>query len=686
MSDDENPWREYWEDPVSIDRDDEDTSALPFLPPLPGQDARSTVRRPVEVEQHLWPHCLESGALAIAALLVAAWVLNKFPQAVPTWAIASTGLVLAVIVAGTALQVTMSVPVAAWLLGWGLLAAGWLTAARLAGLWHPVLWFALIIPGLVLAVLGAPAIGHHRDEIRRAAGDAEKRRAERKLRKWEIMFRQLGVSARILLEREPEEGGVREVYGRVSKPGDPPGWRGIQFSQLAALAPLIAAARRLPEDAVQFSQPKGSSSADFVLHLREETGPRADVYLPAENQPRTINRPFALGVLANKRPFELLYREVTVIIIGVKGSGKTNLENVFIAQLARCIDAVIFMIDLKGGRAARPWMMPWVQGDTPRPVIDWLATTREEADLMLDALLAGGAARARSGQGWEKIIPDADTPAVILVCDETAVMTGHGIRKDGLSNFTLAQKLSQLVETYRSEAFEQLIAALRGNVDIMGTTGVKAMSEVRIGLRVTQASDGSSVFPDDPHAAQVLARIRDKGDGIAKVGADLSPKIHFYRMSPELIDNIARWAGSIRPAPEPRLAAAMGEAYEQRWTREHGATLLAEWRQSAGMPPEPAQDADDPFWSIVAQVDDPEARVDPRHAKIRELLRQRGPAGYTVGRIVAIMANDGMTTPRETITRWLGKDKERGLVHATGKPLHRWVWQGGHGPDDGPGD
>jgi len=441
--------------------------------------------------------------------------------------------------------------------------------------------------------------------------------------------------------------------------------------------------KRLDEDAVYFEKPKGGSAADFIMHIRNRSGPRPNVFLPRNNQPTTINRPFPIGVMDNGRKFEMTYREVAVLIIGVRGSGKSNLQSIFIAQLARCIDAVVFMIDLKGGRSARPWMMPWVEGHTPRPVIDWLATTREEALIMLEALMAGGMARARSGQGWDKITPSADVPAIILVVDETAVMTGHGIRADGISNYSIAQLLAQFVETFRSEAMDLLCAALRGNVDIMGSTAVKAMTEVRIGLRVTSSADGDSVFPDNHSAAKALARLHDKGDGLVAVGPEISPAVHFYRIGgEEQIRDVALSTGAIRPAPEERLATAMGKAYEQRWTRQHGVDLLKEWRESVGLPEPAEHDPDDPFWGIVAQQDDPEKPADPRRVKIRKYLYARGPSGYTVARLVTLLAAEGLTCPRETIQRWLADDESSGLVMRTGKPLHRWVWHAGQDPDD----
>lgn len=668
-------WRDREQSPG--EEDDEDG----FPPRRAGEAPYRGHARAVPVEHHLWRHSIESSALVLVTAVLTAAVL---PAAVPLWSVIASGTALTAVMWYASLRATGSLVMAGYLAAWGLLVTGWLSAAHLLGPWHAAMLAALLIPGIVLAPLGAVSIGHHREQIRRDAEKHEQLADTAPLRRWERTLARHGVPNTTVLDVIQHEGGL-QIHGRLGKATDRD--RAITRDQLAAAAPLIAVTKRLAEDAVYFEKPRGGSAADFVMHVRTASGPRPVVFLPKESRPTTINRPMAIGVLDTGRKFELTYREITILIIGVKGSGKTNLENVFIAQLARCIDAVIFMIDLKGGRAARPWMMPWVEGHVPRPVIDWLATTREEAMLMLEALLAGGMARARSGEGWDKITPSADVPAIILVVDETAVMTGHGIRADGISNFTLAQLLAQITETYRSEAIDGLIAALRGNVDIMGSTAVKAMSTVRIGLRVTSSSDGDSVFPDNHEAAKALARLSNPGDGLVMTGPDISPAVHFYRIGgEEQIRDVALSTGHIRPAPENRLAKAMGDAYAQRWTREHGQDLLKQWRTDAGIPePAPRPDADDPFWSMVSEIEDPEKPLDPRRVRIRRHLMARGEAGYTVGRLVTLLAAEGLTCPRETIQRWLADDEGRGYVRRTGRPLHRWVWHAPGHPDDIPG-
>ena len=73
--------------------------------------------------------------------------------------------------------------------------------------------------------------------------------------------------------------------------------------------------------------------------------------------------------------------------------------------------------------------------------------------------------------------------------------------------------------------------------------------------------------------------------------------------------------------------------------------------------------------------------MDPRRARAREIVRESGIHGITVGRVLTRLEAEGMTAVRETVQRWFANDEEHGMMRRGqhGSRLWRWV---NFGPDD----
>ena len=308
----------------------------------------------VDVEQHLWRHSAESGALVVAVTLFCAWIL---PASVPVGYVALGGAALTAAIWWTSLKTTGSKVMASYLGAWGVLITGWFTWARLSSPWHSLQISALVIPGLVLAVLGAPAIGVHRQRISREEQAALDMQATAPLRAWEKTLARNGAPGCTILDVRKFDDGGCEIRGRLPKSTEDRATYG--FDELSGISQKIAVSKRSDPDGVYFSQPENASAADFVLHVRaKRTGQRPAVHLPAENKVLSVNGPLPVGLHDNGRPYTITLREVHVTIFGVTRSGKSNLINVLLSLLAACPDALIWMIDMKGGRTSRPWVVP----------------------------------------------------------------------------------------------------------------------------------------------------------------------------------------------------------------------------------------------------------------------------------------------------------------------------------------
>jgi hypothetical protein len=531
--------------------------------------AREQSARPVPA--HIWRHAAENGLLAG----LGAWAAVMLP--VPT-----TYLVGAVVVAGgisaaVTARVTASAGLAGYISVWGLALGGWLAYARQAGQWHWPAAAALAVTLAVLVPAGAISWATWLDNIADSEDDNETRRARAELARWDNVFAGLGLGGVKALEVTGNRAGrvVRlKLSGRTT------------LASVAEVAEPVAAARQLPEDAVSFE--RGAHAGEALMHINERDILAVDLPFPEPSGWLTVTRPLTVGLREDGEPLAVLLREIQVMVIGVTRSGKSNLLHVLIALLTRCTDVVVWVIDLKGGRLAAPWVQPWAEAaasadpdSCPRPAIDWVATTREEAELMLRAADTWAEDRMSSLAGGSKIHPTPKQPQLIIVADEIGDVMGTSMPRreqtEGASNTVMAALASKVTRKGGSEAVTGIWGTQRGVVTMTGSGDLKSQCGLRFALGVTSEADAASIIPDDRHAAKLLTRLRHRGSGIAWMpGARRPLPVKFYRLDPDMemhpedlakILRLARTAGSTRPVPEPSALAAMGSVYEQRWER-----------------------------------------------------------------------------------------------------------------------
>jgi hypothetical protein len=585
-------------------------------------------RRALQVGPLLTGAVYAAGALASTVTLPALAV-------VVGCAVLGAGIVLAaVLTAGTGLS-------AAHACACGVVASGWLAYAATTTALSWLAAVALLVPATVLTWMypGIAARQHQAaQEARRASEAAAVAQVQNK---WPDLLARIGHGGVRYAGQEDTLAGYL-VHLRL------PGSGRVTYSALAPATERLEVAARLRHGSLRFE--RGDQAHKVILHVAERDVLAETVPLPAEHGRLSINGPVPLGLFEDGRVCAVALREVATLIVGLRGSGKSNLLNVLLAQLARCTDVLIFAIDLKGGRMAAPWIEPWLADRTPHPVVDWLATDREEAERMLRALLRAVQARSRSGSGGEKIIPSPRQPAILLVCDEIAVILGIGTggprtSMEGVTNATLAGLATQLVMTGRSEAIDPIMATQRGTITMTGSADLKSQCALRIGLGVASEADARLIIPDDVRIAADLARLRHPGTGIVQQGKHgrVLP-VKFYRIEHEAIGQIAERYGPIRPEPDKILNDALGDDYASRWSRGR-----------AGLRPGPADDAGH-----------------PGRRRMAAMLRSAGVKGMTVRGIADQLAADGAEVAQQTIHRWLTEEAAAGRVENAS--YGRWKW------------
>jgi hypothetical protein len=560
----------------------------------------------------------------------------------------------------------------------GIIAAGWLAYACTSPPWSWTVAVALLVPAAALIALYPTVRAREYRAAQLARIALEAAAATKHQRKWPDLLERIGHKGIRFAGQDDTLAGYM-VHLRL------PGSGRVTYSTLAPATEQLEVAARLRHGSLRFE--RGDQAHKVILHVAERDVLAETVSLPAEHEPLSITRPIPLGLYEDGQVCAVTLREIAALIVGLRGSGKSNLLNVLLAQLARCPDVLIFAIDLKGGRMAAPWIEPWLDGRSPRPVVDWLATDREEAERMLRALMRAVDARSRSGSGGEKIIPSPRQPAILLVCDEIAVILGIGTggprtSKDGVTNYTLAGLATQLVMTGRSEAIDLIMATQRGTVTMTGSADLKSQCALRIGLGVSSEADARLIIPDDVRIAADLARLRHPGTGIVQQGKQgrVLP-VKFYRIEHEAISEIAERYGRIRPGPDKLLEDALGQDYATRWDFQRAAKIPG--ISSRPMVPAaiaaPPDHPDDHFTELTARADlstgssSTEDAEQPARRRTVAMLKSVGVKGMTIRGIAEQHAADGRDIAQQTIHRWLAEEAAAGRVE---NALYgRWKWR-----------
>jgi hypothetical protein len=662
-------------------------------------DTQTRPARPVSDDEHVdrgVGHVVEWSLIGFLAVLCAGIFMPAgWPVVVP----ASGGFVGGLVCVTAVWYQTGSGPKAAVTAGWFTYGAGWLAATRYTGVWHVAPMLGLLLPAVVLTGGGVLASTHH-DRVqsaarrsRVAAGGGPDEDSDKNLRIWrELLARNGAPDCKVLVV-----GLVRTGHAvRFRLPGSAPGKPAYTSARLTEVADSIEVDLGLPAGAVRFEE-NTEDRAEITMFVNDRKArTMGTVFLPVRNDEQSVRRPWDLGVIeATGKVFAELFRQVHALIVGLTGSGKSNLLNVMIAQSSRCVDTINLMIDAKGGQTARPWIEPWLNGECAEPCILWVATTRDEARRMLDAVHRGLQARAAGVKG--EVIPSRDMPQINLFCDELVFIIGHGKtdietvggEKIEVSNLKMAQRLLDIVETGRSSAGMLIGGAVHADSDALGGTGIKRQIRLRFGMATATMADAQSLFPDHPKAAKMLTMIRQPGAGILLKligGAHITGPVDFYRVTggqeddatgeqtEDMITPIAIECGDrIRPQLDQLTRDAFGPDFESRWERPHGQTLLATWKGETS-----TVAGGDEFDEIIAALDD--GKTIPAWQELAiTLLREAGAAGYTPRALLDKLEDRGKGVARETLNKWLTQQAVTGPLARVqdGQSLKsvRYVWK-----------
>jgi S-DNA-T family DNA segregation ATPase FtsK/SpoIIIE len=342
---------------------------------------------------------------------------------------------------------------------------------------------------------------------------------------------------------------------------------------------------------------KGAHQGEAVLSVMLRDCLVDEVTLDEDITPVSINTPFPVMVSPEGEQLEVCLREQSMVIGGTTGSGKTTLLHRIIMWLARCVDALIWVVDLNGGGLAEPWIYAWANEMADRPTVDWVADNEAEAAVLVAVATASAKDRKTNPEATRRkraadsmILPvDEKMPAIIVLTDE-----GGEVRQAvSVLGQLVATGITRLAQIGRAEAGRIIMSILRGTADLLDRN-LKVNAAIRICLRMQEPEEYDHVLGANPGRAQML----HKGSAyLMRGGVDPRPifgrtvniklsgilehSIATADLRPELDDRARRVAAKLRPkdvmggrTPDAETLALsvmqdvlVGRAYEGRWDR-----------------------------------------------------------------------------------------------------------------------
>ncbi|MEV6800168.1 hypothetical protein AB0M91_17730 [Micromonospora rifamycinica] len=342
---------------------------------------------------------------------------------------------------------------------------------------------------------------------------------------------------------------------------------GATWRDIARRTEGLAADARLPHGCEVTVEP-GDSRGAVLLHVSTVNALSQDHHLD-DYSPLSINNPLAIGPLRNGEQAVINLRYACGVLVGQTDSGKTNQLQTINTQLVRCVDTLVWQIDLAGGGLSRPWVTPYAEGRAPRPAVDWVATSIGEAEIMVRAAIEIINGRKPAYQqrmraaNDDKIPVGPDLPEIVIVVDEIKTIPPH-----------IVNMLAQISDTGRAAGVRTLCCALRATDDYL-PIAIKEQARIRIGMRVTDDKELNYLFGWKYNIDAEAAPYQGTGFLLAGTPGEAAPMpFKGYRTDPARIDAAAVAVAPWRPdldAVSQQLAGKVAvkgtRAYADRWTR-----------------------------------------------------------------------------------------------------------------------
>jgi hypothetical protein len=313
--------------------------------------------------------------------------------------------------------------------------------------------------------------------------------------------------------------------------------------------------------------------------------------------PRSVHDPWA-GTMTEAGEWRMLPQLTSSAVGGMTGSGKSTFGLARIAALSGCPDAIVVVIDLKGGRSARPAL--------EAQAAEWVITTVAEARMWLRLCVAEILARAENCyDGHADLHATPERPAVFTVIDEASGLTGSKGDRE------CRDLLTDIASKGRGLAFFTDVASQYWALDAsVGTEETRINLPLRVSFRTETRAQGKYIL-DDPQAdssalenpGDLLLKLGPKADTLRLRGVDMSHDL-FREVAGRNARRVTRppWllycgTQAAIPADEARGLPAVPwqQWWDERWGRLRPAfrEISPRYRQWADEQPGPQEAAID---------------------------------------------------------------------------------------------
>ncbi|MGW6565087.1 hypothetical protein [Streptomyces sp. NPDC054975] len=459
---------------------------------------------------------------------------------------------------------TIGMRAASWLVG-----AGWTTWAITTG---PLTWAALGSLATLGVGLGAAARATllHEEARELEAIAAAERQVARELSaerraiaaEWvDRIQRVCGITVRVLAVEQWPTGSGFTIDAEL-----PAG--GTTYDRIARESARLSADARLPHGCTA-SASQGIDQGRVLIDVTTVNVLAEEVTYPTDYGPLSLLTGIPWGLRTNADEVRAYLREQCALVVGPTGSGKTNMVHTILAGFARTTDVLTWVIDLNAGSAGLPWARPALTGDGEglRPGVDWLASTHEEAALMLDAAVRIAKHRKMAYQDLMSkantdLLPiSAQIPQIEIVIDEGAEILTSMDRPTKV----LAKKILEVIRIARAMGIRTVLTALGATGAVLGDLMIRREAKVRVALTggETEGMDLSKQFPGSRGLRVDQAPY--KGSGF--MGTPESPAALFksWRILPNQIRDIVAATSDRHPTLDAISAKAAGPDYARRW-------------------------------------------------------------------------------------------------------------------------